>query len=99
MKQQLLKWWPVLVGVCAALAWVISSSMEVGALRADTEHHQANFKSEDARIHQRINLTNKKVTRLEKKVETTAETAIRLETNQSVIIKNQERILNRLGDR
>ena len=106
MKQQLLKWWPVIVGICMALGWVVSSSIELGELKSDTAHQHESAKEqrtdlqeEDVRIYKRIDKTDKKVSRLKKKVESTSESVVRIETNQSVIIRNQERILNKMETR
>jgi TolA-binding protein len=103
MKQQLLKWWPVIVGICMALGWVVSSSIELGELKSDTAHQHESAKEqrtdlqeEDVRIYKRIDKTDKKVNRLKKKVESTSDTLIRIDTQQSVIIKNQEKILTKL---
>ena len=106
MKQQLLKWWPVIVGVCAAIIWIVTSSMKVGALKAETEYQaeaakseREDLKEEDVRIYLKIDRTDKKLNKLKKKVDSTSDTVIKIETNQSIIIKNQERILNKLERR
>tara|TARA_R100001594_G_scaffold76483_1_gene111084 strand:- start:1866 stop:2105 length:240 start_codon:yes stop_codon:yes gene_type:complete len=77
--------------------------MDLGALRAETEHQvessksaRADLKEEDERIHKRIDSTDKKVNRLKKQVDSTSKTIIKIDTQQAVIIKNQERILNKL---
>lgn len=99
-------WWPVLTGVVVFVGWLVTGSMELGALKADTEHKHASAEAEredlmeeDLRIHEKIERTDKKLSKLKSKVDTTSETVVRIETNQSVIIKNQERIMNKLESR
>ena len=99
-------WWPVLTGVVVFVGWLVTGSMELGALKADTEHKYASAEAEredlmeeDLRIHEKIERTDKKLSKLKSKVDTTSETVVRIETNQSVIIKNQERIMNKLESR
>jgi len=101
--RQLLKFWPVVVGVVGALAWLITGSIELGEMKSEAKHQNASaaeqrvsLKEEDARIHKRIDSTDRKVSRLRKKVDTTSETVIRIETNQTTIIRNQDRILKKL---
>tara|TARA_R110002020_G_scaffold251004_1_gene464924 strand:- start:60 stop:377 length:318 start_codon:yes stop_codon:yes gene_type:complete len=99
-------WWPVVTGVVVFVGWLVTGSMELGALRADTEHkhesakaERVDLKEEDVRIHEKIKRTDKKLNKLKSKVDTTSETVVRIETNQSVIIRNQERIMNKLESR
>ena len=101
--RQLLKYWPVIVGVVAALVWLITGSIELGEMKSEAKHQNASaaeqrvdLQEEDVRIHKRIDLTDKKVHRLKKKVESTSDTIIRIDTQQSVIIKNQEKIIDKL---
>jgi len=80
--------------------------MELGALKAETEHQhesaeadRVDLKEEDVRIHKKIDRTDKKLNKLKIKVEATSETVVRIETNQAVIIRNQERMLNKMESR
>ena len=54
------------------------------------------LQEEDVRIYKRIDSADKKVNRLRKKVDSTSETVIRIETNQTTIIRNQDRMLKKL---
>jgi len=101
--RQLLKFWPVVVGVIGALVWLVSGSIELGEMKSEAKHQNASaaeqrvdLQEEDVRIHKRIDSTDKKVSRLRKKVGSTSETVIRIETNQTTIIRNQDRILKKL---
>ena len=96
-------WWPVVTGVVLFAGWLVTGSMELGALKADTEHkherakeQRTDLQEEDVRIHEKIERTDKKVNRLRKKVDATSESVIRIETNQTQILQNQTRILNKL---
>jgi len=99
-------WWPVITGIVLFVGWLVTGSVELGMLKSDTKYkHEAakeqrtDLQEEDVRIYKRIDKTDKKVSRLKKKVDSTSETVIRIETNQSVIIRNQDRILNKLETR
>tara|TARA_Y100001938_G_scaffold67799_1_gene94073 strand:- start:1124 stop:1438 length:315 start_codon:yes stop_codon:yes gene_type:complete len=100
---QVLKYWPVVLGVVGALAWLITGSVELGEMKSEVKHQTESaaaerlaLEKEDARIHKRIDSTDEKVSRIKKKADTTSETVIRIETNQTTIIRNQNRILQKL---
>ena len=101
--RQLLKFWPVVVGVIGAVVWLVTGSIELGEMKSEVKHQNASaaeqrvdLQEEDVRIYKRIDSTDKKVNRLRKKVGSTSETVIRIETNQATIIRNQTRIINKL---
>ena len=101
--RQLLKFWPVVVGVIGALVWLVTGAIELGEMKSEVKHQNASaaeqrvdLQEEDVRIYKRIDSTDKKVNRLRKKVGSTSETVIRIETNQATIIRNQTRIINKL---
>ena len=99
-------WWPVVTGVVVFVGWIITGSVEIGEMKSTSKHRhesaeeqRTDLQEEDVRIYKRIDKTDKKVSRLKKKVESTSESVVRIETNQSVIIRNQERILNKMETR
>ena len=101
--RQLLKFWPVVVGVIGALVWLVTGSIELGEMKSEVKPQTASaaeqrvdLQEEDVRIYKRIDSTDKKVSRLRKKVGSTSESVIRIETNQNQILQNQTRILNKL---
>lgn len=94
-----MKYWPLVVGVIGALVWIVASSIELGEMKSESKHQNASaeeqrvdLQEEDVRLHKRIDSTDKKVSRLKKKVDMTSESVIRIEVNQTTILKNQERI-------
>jgi len=101
--KELVKLWPVIVGVVSALVYLVVVSVNVGRIQSDHEHVEETatnertvLKEEDKRLHKRIDKTDKRASRLKKKVESTSETVVRIETNQSTIIRNQEKILDKI---
>ena len=101
--KQILKWWPVIVGVVAALVWLVTGSIELGSMKTEVkfQHDSAaservQLQDEDVRLGQRIEATNKKISRLKSKVDKTTETVVRIETQQRQVLKNQDRILIKL---
>lgn len=101
--KQVLKWWPVIVGVVAALVWLVTGSIELGSMKTEVQFHHDSaaserdqLQNEDIRLGQRIEVTNKKIGRLKNKVDKTSETVVRIETQQRQVLKNQDRILIKL---
>jgi TolA-binding protein len=97
--RHLLKYWPVVVGTVGAIAWLITGSIELGEIKSESKHQNASaeeqrvdLQEEDVRLHRRIDKTDRKINRLKGKVDMTSESVIRIETNQTTILKNQDRI-------
>ena len=97
--KQVLKYWPVIVGVLGATGWLIAGSIELGEMKSEAkyenesaEEQRVDLQEEDIRIHKRIDKTDKRVSKLKTKVEITSESVIRIEVNQAQLLKNQERI-------
>ena len=103
---RILSWWPVIVGVIGAVVWLISSSIEIGELKSETKFKQeaatserSDLAKEDIRIYKRIDKTDKRVNKLRNKTQKMQEGIVRMETNQTVIIRNQSRMLEKLENR
>ena len=96
MKQQLLKWWPVIVTLVGALAWLVSTSIDLGRMQHQSEISHTMSQKEDIKIHERIDHTDKKVGRLQQKVNKMQRSQARVEASQQAILKNQDRILLKL---
>jgi len=100
---RILKFWPVIVGCVGALIWLVSSSIQIGELKSETKFKQeaaaserGDLAEEDIRIYKRIDKTDRQVSKLRSKTQKLQEGMVRMETNQSVIIRNQTRILEKL---
>tara|TARA_R100001086_G_scaffold214733_1_gene130825 strand:- start:482 stop:799 length:318 start_codon:yes stop_codon:yes gene_type:complete len=103
---RILKWWPVVVGVIGAVVWLVSSSIEISEIKSETKFKQeaaaserSDLGEEDIRIYKRIDKTDKRVSKLRNKTQKMQEGIVRMETNQTVIIRNQSRMLEKLEQR
>ena len=93
MKQQLLKWWPVIAAVIGGLVWLVSTSVDLGRMQQTAETSHAVSITEDSKLHKRIDHTNKKVGKLQQRVNKMQQSQARVEASQTAILKNQDRII------
>lgn len=93
MKQQLLRWWPVIVAVLGGLVWLVSTSIDLGKMQQDAETSHTVSVTEDNKLHKRIDHTDKKVVKLQQRVNKMQQSQARVEASQTAILKNQDRII------
>ena len=93
MKQQLLKYWPIIVGIIGGLTWLVSTSVDLGRMQQDSENSHTESTTEDIKLHKRIDHTDKKVGKLQQRVNKMQQSQARVEASQTAILKNQDRII------
>jgi len=96
--KQFLKWWPVIVGCVVAVVWLITASLNIGRMQWEAEDSHAESVSEDTKLHKRIDHTDREVGKLGARVNKMHRSQVRLETNQATILRNQDRMLERMED-
>jgi hypothetical protein len=96
-------WWPIIAGCAAVLVYLITGSIQIGEMKNESKHkHESaaterrGLEAEDKRIHKRIDKTDKRLTKVKSKSQAMGDTVLRIEVNQATIIKNQERLLQKL---
>jgi len=86
------------MAVLAGLAWLISTSIDLGRMQSEAETSHAVSASEDTKLHKRIDHTDKKVVKLQQRVNKMQQSQARVEASQRAILKNQDRIIIKLDD-
>tara|TARA_Y100000310_G_scaffold336266_1_gene420336 strand:- start:72 stop:389 length:318 start_codon:yes stop_codon:yes gene_type:complete len=96
-------WWPVIAGCAALLGYLITGSVQLGEMKNDSKHKHESAATErkvlvdeDKRIHKRIDKTDKRLSKVKTKTETMSEMIVQIKTTQSVMVRNQERILQKM---
>ena len=105
-RTQVAKYWPVITGVAVGVGWLVTGSVQLGEIKSNNKHshekaavERSQLISEDVRLNKRIDKTDNKLNRLKTKTESMNETVIKIEIGQKQVIKNQQRILNKLEGR
>jgi len=96
MKQQLLRWWPIIAALLGGIGWLVSTSIDLGRMQQDAETSHTVSATEDNKLHKRIDHTDKKVGKLQQKVNKMQQSQARVEASQQAILKNQDRIIIKL---
>ena len=96
MSQRVVKYWPIVVTVVTLLGALIVTVYQVASMKSEIVHAADTGTRDRLHLHQKDAQLDKRVTKVEEKIDPIQTQLTRIETNQANVINTIEKIDRRL---